>query len=161
MNKSLVWFTILVPLCAAPDSLFADGYLTVRNPTNAPAELWVWPEEENRYRQPQIYVSPGGTAKVSYRDNEQYWLLARDEFLREVPIGWYDISQLVRDDPQVVLNLKKVFEMRLGTVTYYVWDCRSQRWVAQTVIRRYIISRLVPEWSSEKGPGASTPRPDR
>jgi hypothetical protein len=141
-----IWTLIFVATVVVCRPVLGDGVLTVLNNGDSNAELWVWPKSTGEYLRPETYVARRSWAHVTYREGERYWLVVRDDSLRESPIGWFNISETLKKNPGVQLALDKVYHTETYTETEQVWDYQARAWVSRNRQHVVKIGVYVPRW---------------
>ena len=122
---------------------YADNYVTIKNESQFPAELWIWPQSLGKYRRPETFLRPRSSVSIRYRDGEKYWLVGRDEG-REFPLGWVDIGAEMKREKRPIV-IKPVFETK--TRNHEWWDCRTRE--KKVRVQTYTVHRLL--WDGIEG----------
>lgn len=116
---------VCLSMCAALD---AREVLLFKNDTPRPMELWICLSHPREWKRPPVYLGPGESRNVEFATNTAYYLLFRDDLRRETPIGWYNISRVRREHPDlrhvsISAITKTCFVLRV------VWCWELQRYV--------------------------------
>ena len=159
--KAGILIVVALMIATTAASAFGDGSLIVRNNSDCSAELWIWPRSVQRYLRPRMYLMPKSERGLTYRDGEVYWLVARDDHLREFPVGWVNIGQKLRENPGSQLHVQQVFETRIVMQECDIcrWDCRLRRWIRDTQVRTYAcpVGYLIWHWETPQQPNHQRP----
>lgn len=105
----------------------ASEQLPVRNDTNRVMQLWIYPYAVRQWRRP-IRFAPSERKVVYFNSGERYYLVFMDDQGRETPIGRYNISDVLQQDPTYEVSIRSITVCAPPGQVKYVWRRYQRRW---------------------------------
>jgi hypothetical protein len=143
-SDQLVGRAILVAMCVvlgAEHWARADDILKIENNTGSGLSLWVWRQDLNSWRRPELFLPRNGNIALDLRRSKLYWLVVFDDGRRELPVGWIDRDDVRAKLPDHVLKLSIVYESISRTEVRFCPICgRSHGFLVNEPVRRVVMS---------------------
>jgi hypothetical protein len=134
------------------ETLMASETLPVRNDTGRMKQLWIYPYSVRDWMRPPVSLAPGERREVVFNSGETYYLVFMDDQGRETPIGRFNITNVLKENPTYELSIRRVTYTRccMEQRVRRIWCPCCQGWhlIPETVTRPVCYEVEEVEWLS-------------
>jgi len=123
----------------------AQERLPVHNDTSVVMELWA-ADIPGQWNLGKMEVAPNKAKFFILGKSDQYCFLVRDNADNEYYIGWKDLRNMLRKDPDLQLKMREVMLVEQGY--RLVWSRRCQKYVQIPVKKKHV--RIVVDFDTSK-----------
>ena len=154
MTPTRTTLPILSVLFLLAGTAAASEILPVKNDTNGVMTLWVYPYTVKNWRRPPERFAPSERRAVNFNSGEDYYLTFKDDQGDETPIGRYNITKVLQQNPTYELSIGRVVITTIVTEkrTRTFWCPRHRTWheIPYAVCRLVAEERYVIRWTTRQ-----------